>query len=453
VTVNKKEEKNPMVREALEPLGNRFTIVFILVVTALIITFVMYILPHPANVFQNEKLVKLTYVDHISPAHQQIIDDFNRQHKGKIEVVPVNLPFSKFTTNERKELIARSLRSHSSRIDIFTVDLIWVPRFAKWAEPLDRWIEPVHSGKIMSQALQSCYHNNQLVGLPQYLDVGAMFFRRDLLEKIPDSPELIKTLRKGISWDELLALKIYFPQSYLYNFQGKAYEGLMCNYVEIIHSMGGYLQEGKHLALKHPIQEEALSFMRQLIKDRIVPKEITGFDENRSYEFALLNDIPFFRGWPSFPEEFLKDARFSAKVPFLELAPLPHFEEKTSTSIFGGWNLMINRDCKNKAEAVTFLKYITDLPAQQTLFVKGRYLPVNRVFYERGGVSMDSRNADVLLRMLQNGSYRPSLEDYTKNSDIISFYLNRALKGELEPSEALEGAESFIKSGQVIPYQ
>ncbi len=453
MTENKKAEKTTLAREADEQLGNRFTIVFILVITALIITFIIYILPHPGNVFQNDRTVRLTYVDHISPAHQQIIDDFNRQYKGKIEVVPVNLPFSKFTTNERKELIARSLRSHSSRIDIFTVDLIWVPRFAKWAEPLDRWIDPVHSGKIMTQALQSCYHNERLVGLPQYLDVGAMFYRRDLLERIPDYEALIKKLRRGISWEELLALKEYFPQSYLYNFQGKAYEGLMCNYVEIVHGMGGYLQEAQHLNLQHPVQEEALVFLRSLIVEGYAPQALVDFDENASYEFALLNDIPFFRGWPSFPEEFLKDPRFASKVSFLELAPIPHFEEKTSTSVFGGWNLMISRDCQNKAEAVTFLKYVTDLPAQQALFAKGRYLPVNRAFYERGGIAMDRKNADVLLKMLQNGSYRPALEDYTKNSDIISFYLNRALKGEIESKAALRGAEDFIKSGQVIPYQ
>ncbi|MGC9513066.1 MAG: hypothetical protein ACP5D8_05470, partial [Fidelibacterota bacterium] len=105
-----------------------------------------------------------------------------------------------------------------------------------------------------------------------------------------------------------------------------------------------------------------------------------------------------------------------------------------------------------KEEAVEFLRFMTDLQAQQTLFVKGRYLPVNRMFYEQGGISMDSRNSEVLLQILQNGSYRPSLEDYTKNSDIISFFLNRSLKGELSPKEALDASQRFIESGQVIPY-
>lgn len=433
--------------------GNRFILVFTLVVAALIITFIIYVIPHPDNWDKPGKSVTLTYVDNISQAHLQIIDNFNRQYKGKIEIQAVNLPFSKFTTNERKELIARSLRSHSSRIDIFAVDLIWVPRFAKWAEPLDRWIDPIQLGKIMSQPLQSCYLDHHLVGIPQYLDIGTMFYRRDLLQQLPESAELIKKIRSGISWPELLALKKYFPDSYLYNYQGKSYEGLMCNFVEILHGMNGHLQEGNHMILNQPVQVEALVFMKRLIDEGIVPPQVPDFDENKSYEFALEHDIPFFRGWPSFPDEFLKDPHFTRKSSYLELAPLPSFPGQEPTSVFGGWNLMISRDCQHKEEAIEFIKYITDLPAQQTLFVTGRYLPVNRVFYERGGFSMDTKNGDVLLQIIQNGSYRPSLEDYTKNSDIISFFLNGALRGKINEVTALKSAKDFIESGQVIPYE
>ena len=84
-----------------------------------------------------ENGIKLYFADNITAGHQIIIDKFNRIHQDKIQVIPVNLPFSKFSTNERKELLARTLRSRSERLDIFAVDVIWNHRFAKWAEPLD----------------------------------------------------------------------------------------------------------------------------------------------------------------------------------------------------------------------------------------------------------------------------------------------------------------------------
>ncbi len=91
---------------------------------------------------ETDGVVRVYYADNISPAHQQIIDRFNELYRWKIEVVPVNLPFEKFSTNERKELFARSLRNKSDRLDIFAVDLIWVSSFSRWAEPLDATFSP-----------------------------------------------------------------------------------------------------------------------------------------------------------------------------------------------------------------------------------------------------------------------------------------------------------------------
>ncbi len=82
---------------------------------------------------------QIYFADNISAAHQKVINRFNETYHGRFEVVPVNLPFTKFSTNERKQLLTRALRSKSSRLDIFAVDVVWVPRFVKWAEPLAKY--------------------------------------------------------------------------------------------------------------------------------------------------------------------------------------------------------------------------------------------------------------------------------------------------------------------------
>jgi multiple sugar transport system substrate-binding protein len=86
------------------------------------------------------KLVIIKYADNISPAHQTVVDNFNLEYNGRIKVETINLPFTKFSTNERKELLTRSLRSKSDKLDLFAIDLIWSARFAKWAESLDKYI-------------------------------------------------------------------------------------------------------------------------------------------------------------------------------------------------------------------------------------------------------------------------------------------------------------------------
>jgi hypothetical protein len=46
---------------------------------------------------------------------------------------------------ERKQLLTRALRSKSTCLDIFAVDLGRVPRFVKWAEPLAKYFSQTAS--------------------------------------------------------------------------------------------------------------------------------------------------------------------------------------------------------------------------------------------------------------------------------------------------------------------
>lgn len=139
-----------------------------------------------SNLTKNDSEIVITYADNISSAHKYLIEKFNKINKGKIRIEPIDLPFSKFSTNERKELIARSLRSKSKKLDIFAVDLIWTARFAKWAEPLDKYVTPNDTTDILSQPLESCKFNNHLFALPIYLDIGTIFYRKDLIKQIPN---------------------------------------------------------------------------------------------------------------------------------------------------------------------------------------------------------------------------------------------------------------------------
>ena len=50
---------------------------------------------------------------------------------------------------------------------------------------------------------------------------------------------------------------------------------------------------------------------------------------------------------------------------------------------------------------------------------------------------------------MASGVHRPFLENYTKISDIIALYLNKAINQELSVVEALSSAESKIISENI----
>ena len=96
-----------------------YPFVLITVLVSIVAVLFFIYLPFQINLFPENVVRKLYYVDNISDAHLKIIEKFNEKYKNEIEVVPVNLPFHYFTTNDRKAILTRSLRN---RMKPFTAE-------------------------------------------------------------------------------------------------------------------------------------------------------------------------------------------------------------------------------------------------------------------------------------------------------------------------------------------
>lgn len=408
----------------------------------------------PSRMFtlQKDEITKLYYADNISYAHQEIIRQFNQRYQGKIEVVPVNLPFSRFTTNERKELLARSLRSQNSRIDIFAVDVIWVPRFARWAASLNQYFSPSEMQSLLPEALITSNYNDSLVSIPLYIDVGLMYYRKDIIRGFPHGREIEKQIRDGVSWDQFIRWRNeYEPGHEFYVFQGDQYEGIVCQFIELYHSSGGKLVKDHALSLKTKPAIKSLNFLVALLyKDNIVPADVVNMRESGSYNYAIVNNVPFFRGWPGIQQNAAEYGEDSVKVRQLGIAPLPHFQGYSSTGVYGGWNLMVSKHSSKKDAAAKFIKFALSRESQEILIKLGNYYPVNSTFYQDSTYLRQYPELAYYRQLLRKGTARPWMENYTEISEILSFYLNKALKREFTPEEALRKAEQTINSKQVF---
>lgn len=415
---------------------------------------VLYVLvPTLTSPAYKKQPVKVYFADHISPAHRIVIEKFNWLHSGSIEVVPVNLPFDKFTTNERKELLARSLRSKSDRLDVFSVDLIWGPRFAKWCEPLDQYFPQEQRKAILEVVLQSCVYDGALVSLPLYIDVGMLYYRRDFLQKLPDAAGVEERLRRSITWEELenLRPRLGFAGRPYYVFQANDYEGLVCNFFEFIAQRDRGFFERSSLDFTTPTARAALEQLVSLVRrNNMAPAEVVDFDENLSYLYLLDHNAMFVRGWPNFLENFAKTYNDTAKLANIGRAALPHIAGKSPASVFGGWNVMISKYSGKKAEALEFVRYLQTKEAQETFFEAGGYIPVSREVYADSAFMSRHPDLSYYRQLLNNGFHRPSLVDYTRISDIISHYVRAAIRGEMTPDVALKEIAEMIRSNKVL---
>ena len=209
--------------------------------------------------------------------------------------------------------------------------------------------------------------------------------------------------------------------------------------------------QGDSVNLETPEAVRSLQLLVDLVnRYKISPPEVTSYDEYNTYLYALRNEIPFFRGWPGIKIHNRDNMPNSEKLVLLDFAPLPHFNGTTPTSVFGGWNLMIPRSSRHKAEAVEFLKFILRPENQKILYQKGGYIPVILPVFEDQDFVRENPELARYRNLIDQGFHRPMLVDYTKISDGISFYANLAIKKEIPVADALRRATYTINQNRVV---
>lgn len=417
----------------------------ILITVFLLFTFVLT--PNEFDSSRNTKEKTIYFVDHISSAHQKVIDLFNDRYKGSIKVETIHLSFDKFSTNERKELLARYLRSKNNRIDIFAVDQIWVPRFVKWGVMLNNFIDQKELQNLMPNALQTCYYKDSLYAVPLYIDIALMFYRDDLLKKLPNYAEIIKELKKSITWENFIALQNQISRwkNPFYVFQADDYEGLICQFTELMANQNNPIidHNGKVL-INTPEGKKSLQLLVDLVnKYNVSPRDVAYLKENESFRYFAKNNGIFLRGWPSMYDdenEFLSDS-VRANI---KMAPLPHLAGGNPASVYGGWNLMISKFSQQIPEVIKFAKFLISPEAQKIMYEEGGYLPINKQLYSDEDFINKHKELKFFKELYKTGVHRPFIENYTNVSDILSFYINSAIKEEISVNSALKNAEQKI---------
>ncbi len=427
---------------------------FISVLISVVAIFFFIYLPFQINLFPKGAVKKIYYVDNISPAHLKIIEKFNQKYKDEIEVIPVNLPFYHFTTNDRKAILTRSLRNRSDGIDIFAVDLIWIPRFAKWGYTMNEYFDKNEINKINPMALKACYQNDSIVAAPMFLDVGVLYYRKDLINKLHDGKIIEKKIQNSITWDEFIELGKRFSKSPypFYVFQAGDFEGMLCSFHELLSN-----EESNKIFYSKPIDlnvEPARRALKQLVDFiytyKFSPKEVTRLDEFLSYLYANEHNAVFLRGWIGFHKQYKKFLRDTSNIHNLKIAPLPHFPENNTSGVFGGWCLMISKYSNRKEEAMRFVKFMLEKENQKILYEEGGVIPVNEEIYNDSMYVKNHKELILIKDFLKWGKHRPFLENYTRISEIMTHQYYKALKNEIDISEALNNATIQINYERAI---
>ncbi|MFH0990555.1 MAG: extracellular solute-binding protein [bacterium] len=410
----------------------------------LIYVLVFYLFTHR----QEPTVTEIYFADRMTEAHHLLINRYNALHAGSIKVVPIDFPNSEFNTDTRKELLARSLRGEDDAIDVLAVDVIWVHRFAKWCEPLGKYFTDAERKRVRAKAMETCYHEGELVAVPLDIVLGVMYYREDLLKQFPRSDQTFQQIRKGMTWAQFLQLQARLNwKGPFYIFPAADYEGLICSYIELVLSLRPDYFETVGFRFDTPETKKALQLLVDLVHTySATPRAVSNFTEVPSYAYFIRHDGLFIRGWTSYEKDFKYEAIDREKEQHLRMAPIPYPAGGKPKSVFGGWNIMVSKASTKKEAAIDFVKFLLEDQSQEIFYTLGGYYPVINSFYSDTTFLRRYPEIAAINELMTFGAHRPLGENYTKYSKIMARYFSLAIMGKISVDDALRRVHTAIVS-------
>jgi multiple sugar transport system substrate-binding protein len=231
----------------------------------------------------------------------------------------------------------------------------------------------------------------------------------------------------------------------LYGFiwQGKQYEGLVCNALEYIWSNGGDILDNGRPVIDSPRNAEALRFMGDLIrKHGITPYLVTTAIEEPTRHIFGDGKALFMRNWPYAWNIFEQEG--SAVKGKTGVAALPSFSGDRSTSTLGGWELGVNRFSRRPEAAKQLVRFLTSPTAQKNLALAIGYTPTRMALYKDPDLVLQNPFMASLYGIFLDARPRPVTPYYLMITQALQPEFSAVLAGIKSPEAALASAQKQV---------
>jgi multiple sugar transport system substrate-binding protein len=336
------------------------------------------------------------------------------------------------SSDDQHLFYAISLGARSAAFDVLALDVVWVAEFARagWIRDLSHLLPAPERGDLFAGPLAAVTWDGRTYALPWFVDAGLLYYRRDVLDRLGREPPQ--------TWAELVATGAAAQRGrlvpYGYVWQGKQYEGLVCNALEFVWSHGGDIAP----AASGPEAARGLRFMRSLVEDGITPPFVTTLTEEPSRVIFTEGRSAFLRNWPyAWQQAQRADSPVRGKVG---VAVLPHAPGHASAATLGGWQLGVNARSAQPELAERLVAFLASKPAQKALAIAYGYSPPRASLYGDPELAAAQPFLASLRDVFATARPRPVFPGYVALSQV----LQAEFSGVLAAGEAPESALSAI---------
>jgi trehalose/maltose transport system substrate-binding protein len=271
-------------------------------------------------------------------------------------------------TNDRLALYQQYWAARSADVDVYMIDVIWPGIVAPHAADLKQFFTEAELSQFFPRIVENNTIRGKLTSIPFFTDAGLLYYRTDLLQKYGYQ-------RPPQTWTELdqMATKIQAGERQAGNrdfwgfvWQGKAYEGLTCDALEWIFSMGGgrIIEPDGRISINNAQAIAALNMVRSWV-GRISPPGVTSYAEEEARNTFQTGNAAFMRNWPY--AYSLGQSEGSAVRGKIGVTVLPRGAGQggRNAATLGGWQLMVSAYSKNQKVAADLVKYLTSVEIQK----------------------------------------------------------------------------------------
>ncbi|KAJ3102530.1 hypothetical protein HDU96_009598, partial [Phlyctochytrium bullatum] len=346
--------------------------------------------------------------------------------------------------------------ANSTEYQIYLIDVIWPGQYAERFYDITWLLNRTYTREFIPSIFEAGYAGGRQVSVPYFADYGLLYYRRDILSRYnftgpPKTWEEMERMMDVIVPEE----RKRNPRFFGYIGQFRAYEGLTCNLVELIASVGGgsFVEPNKTISLNNPRVHSILTrFKTWLFPPKsYVPLASLFFDETSSLNKWLDGDTLFLRHWPFVFAHTRTAGRFAVNGTDGRLAygvaPLPGDVEGRSAAALGGWQMAVNSRAENPELAVKVIERLTSKEFQLQRFKTLGSLPTIGSLYSDAAFCALNPQCDVLASL--NVVARPvtgTSPNYLAASEQIFRWGNSILRDEVSVKDGLKKMEENLKA-------
>jgi multiple sugar transport system substrate-binding protein len=397
-----------------------------------------------------------------SPALGEMIADYNANHSDGYNV---KIDEGTFETDSQFAGYVSRLSAGDDSFDVFALDVIWPPSMVQnnWLVDLTSDFPTSEQAKFLEAPIKAGTVDGHIYTVPWFHDSGLLYYRTDVLQfaadqgiissaEPPKTQAELKDMAINLSTNQAIIDK--FGQMDGFVWQGNAYEGLMCDFMEILggtgqtswlkqNSDGSYTADANTQNVK-----DALTYMNSLVKDGASPEAVLTYNEETSRAVWDSGDAIFHRNWPYAYKLSLNSAALngsddgSGELQYA-VAPMPPKvagDENARTSCLGGWQLAVNANSKHIQEAKDLIFWLTAEKQQLTHFAGNGNLPTRISAYDTAKLTAagagDQTYIVDFLPTFKVALPRPVHPDYPTMSEALWTPISQAISGDITPAAA-----------------